>query len=177
MVHRYLKEQRFLDYAINTLSYFVDNLPDDNVPYADFDAPVDSDNPKDSSATAIVTSTLFELFELTGEPAYLEKAQEFLSSLLLSSTYFDSSATDGRQAILRNSAAAWGDEAVGSVTANYVLLEPMVRYKTMAPSITLRDEAEAHITDDQLSVQFSGSDFDNGADLSGLSEESPFIIW
>ncbi|CAN0526777.1 unnamed protein product, partial [Ectocarpus sp. 8 AP-2014] len=61
MVHRYLKEQRFLDYAINTLSYFVDNLPDDNVPYADFDAPVDSDNPKDSSATAIVTSALFEL--------------------------------------------------------------------------------------------------------------------
>ncbi|CAM9878385.1 unnamed protein product [Ectocarpus sp. 12 AP-2014] len=223
MVHRYLKEQRFLDYAINTLSYFVDNLPDDNVPYADFDAPVDSDNPKDSSATAIVTSTLFELFELTGEcrwhdscynrtwlrcircqtltqehnrpvllprllsseywrsmsratippckptqpcllyippqvavcwvlrwcgkrtqrvpplptfpliscrqttgePAYLEKAQEFLSSLLLSSTYFDSLATDGWQAILRNSAAAWGDEAVGSVTADYFLLESM----------------------------------------------------
>lgn len=48
-------------------SYFVDNLPDDNVPYADFDAPVDSDNPKDSSATAIVTSALFELFELTGK--------------------------------------------------------------------------------------------------------------
>lgn len=43
------------------------NLPDDNVPYADFDAPVDSDNPKDSSATAIVTSALFELFELTGK--------------------------------------------------------------------------------------------------------------
>ncbi|CAM9625033.1 unnamed protein product [Ectocarpus sp. 8 AP-2014] len=177
MVHRYLKEQRFLDYAINTLSYFVDNLPDDNVPYADFDAPVDSDNPKDSSATAIVTSALFELFELTGEPGYLEKAQEFLSSLLLSSTYFDSSATDGWQAILRNSAAAWGDEAVGSVTGDYFLLESMVRYKTMAPSIILRNEAEVSVTDTQPSVQFSGTALDNDVDLSGLSADSPVITW
>ncbi|CAN0369326.1 unnamed protein product [Ectocarpus sp. 6 AP-2014] len=177
MVHRYLEKPRFLDYAINTLSYFVDNLPDDNVPYADFDAPVDSDNPKDSSATAIVTSALFELFELTGEPSYLEKAQEFLSSLLLSSTYFDSSATDGWQAILRNSAAAWGDAAVGSVTADYFLLESMVRYDTMAPSIILRNEAEVSITDTQASVQFSGTSLDNDVDLSGLSADSPVMIW
>ncbi|CBJ31659.1 Unsaturated glucuronyl hydrolase, family GH88 [Ectocarpus siliculosus] len=155
MVHRYLTEQRFLDYTINTLSYFIDNLPDDNVPYADFDDPVDSDNPNDSSATAIVTSALFELFELTGEPSYLEKAQEFLPSLLLSSTYFDSSATDGWQTILRNSTAAWGDAAMGFVTADYFLLESIVRYKTMAPSIILRDEADASITNEQLSVQFS----------------------
>ncbi|CAM9507739.1 unnamed protein product [Ectocarpus fasciculatus] len=177
MVYRYLNTQRHLDYGINTLSYFVDNLPDDNVPYADFDAPVDSDNPKDSSATAIVTSALFELFELTGEPSYLETAQEFLSSLLLSSTYFDSSATDGWQAILRDSAAAWGDEAVGSVTADYFLLESMVRYKTMAPSIILRDEAETSITATQPSVEFSGTTLDNDVDLSGLSAESAVIVW
>ena len=46
--------------------YFDENLPEDKVPFADFDAPEDSDNPKDSSATAIVASALFELFELTG---------------------------------------------------------------------------------------------------------------
>lgn len=57
---------------LNTrVRYFVDNLPDDNVPYADFDAPKDSDNPKDSSATAIVASALFELFELTGRYQYI----------------------------------------------------------------------------------------------------------
>ncbi|CBJ31655.1 Unsaturated glucuronyl hydrolase, family GH88 [Ectocarpus siliculosus] len=177
MVHRYLQKPRFLDYGINTLSYFVDNLPDDNVPYADFDAPVDSDNPKDSSATAIVTSALFELFEQTGEPSYLEKGQEFLSSLLLSPNYFDSSATDGWQAILRNSAAAWGDAAVGSVTADYFLLESMVRYQTMSPSIILRNETEVSITDTQPSVEFSGTALDNDVDLSGLSADSPVITW
>ncbi|CBJ33670.1 Unsaturated glucuronyl hydrolase, family GH88 [Ectocarpus siliculosus] len=176
MVHRYLQKPRFLDYGINTLSYFVDNLPDDNVPYADFDAPPDSDNPKDSSATAIVTSALFELFEQTGEPSYLEKAQEFLSSLLLPSTYVDSSATDGWQSILRNSAAAWGDPAVGSVTADYFLLESMVRYKTMSPSIILRNETEVSITDTQPSIQFPGITLDNDVDLSGLSADSPVMI-
>ena len=46
--------------------YFDNNLPSDNVPFADFDAPENAENPKDSSATAIVASALFELFELTG---------------------------------------------------------------------------------------------------------------
>lgn len=105
--------------------YFDGNLPGDNVPYADFDAPVNSDNPKDSSATAIVASALFELFELTGEPRYLEKAQMYLSSLLLSPSYFNPSATDGWEALLRKSAAAWGEESVGSVTGDYFLLETM----------------------------------------------------
>lgn len=53
--------------ASTIIRYFDENLPEDNVPYADFDAPVDSDNPKDSSATAIVASALFELFEHTGK--------------------------------------------------------------------------------------------------------------
>lgn len=60
-----------------------------------------------------------------GEPAYLEKAQTYLSSLLLSSTYFNPTATDGWEALLRRSAAAWGEESVGSVTGDYFLLETM----------------------------------------------------
>ena len=140
-------------------------MPGDNVPYADYDAPVDSDNPKDSSATAIVASALFELFELTGmtklsfislnihrvivattptsanlypiarnsslpacsgDPIYLEKAQVYLSSLILASTYFDPSSTDGWEALLRKSTAAWGEPSTGSVTGDYFLLETMV---------------------------------------------------
>ncbi|CAN0232688.1 unnamed protein product [Scytosiphon promiscuus] len=83
MVYRYLKEPRFLERSILLLGYFDGNLPDDNVPYADFDAPIDESNPKDSSSTAIVASSLFEIFELSGNPIYLEKAQTYLSGLLL----------------------------------------------------------------------------------------------
>lgn len=49
--------------------YFDENLRDDNVPYSDFDAPIDEDNPRDSSSTAIVASALLELFQLTGTHA------------------------------------------------------------------------------------------------------------
>lgn len=47
--------------------YWEDNIPDDLVPPADFDAPDDDDNGKDSSASAIVASALFEIFTATGD--------------------------------------------------------------------------------------------------------------
>lgn len=54
-------------YIYLCIRYFDKNLPEDNVPFADFDASEDALNPKDSSATAIVASALFEIFELTGK--------------------------------------------------------------------------------------------------------------
>lgn len=52
-----------------------------------------------------------------------------------------------------------------------------VRYKTMAPSTLLRNEAEVSVTDAQLSAVFSGDALDNDSDLSGLAEDAPVIIW
>ncbi|CAN0005306.1 unnamed protein product [Pylaiella littoralis] len=179
MVYRYLPEEIFLERAVNLLSYFNGNLREDNVPYSDFDAPIDSTNPRDSSSTAIVASALLELFQLTGKPDYLEMGQEYLSSLLFSTDYVDAAATDGWEAVLRASSAAWGDPEVGSVTGDYFTLEAMasVRYKTMAPSTLLRNEAEVSVTDAQLSAVFSGDALDNDSDLSGLAEDAPVIIW
>ena len=54
------------DGSVRHIRYFDGNLPEDNVPFADYDAPEDADNPEDSSSTAIVASSLFEVFELTG---------------------------------------------------------------------------------------------------------------
>eukprot|EP00752_Nemacystus_decipiens_P012850 g11377.t1 len=178
MVYRFLREEPFFEYATNLLEYFDTNLPDDNVPYADFDAPLDADNPRDSSSTAIVGSALFEMFELSGNIAYLEKAQTYLSSLVLSPTYFDPEATDGWEALLRMSASEHGPEegGVGSVTGDYFLLENMVRYKTMAPSILLRNEAEVSISDG-LSAVFPECALDNDIDISGLADDTPVIIW
>lgn len=45
----------------------------------------------------------------------------------------------------------------------------------MAPSILLRDEAEATTTNDQL--VFSGGALDNDVDVSGLAEDAPVIVW
>eukprot|EP00752_Nemacystus_decipiens_P001632 g1587.t1 len=179
MVYRFMRDRPiFFEYATNLLEYFDTNLPDDNVPYADFDAPLDADNPKDSSSTAIVGSALFEMFDLTGNPDYLEKAQTYLSSLLHSPTYFDPEATDGWEALLRMSASEHGPDegGVGSVTGDYFLLENMVRYMTMAPSILLRNEDEVSISDG-LSAVFPEFALDNDIDISGLCDDTPVMIW
>ena len=63
---------------------------------------------------------------LEGDPIYLEKAQVYLSSLILSPSYFDPTATDGWEALLRKSTAAWGEPSTGSVTGDYFLLETLV---------------------------------------------------
>ena len=55
----------------------------------------------------------------------LEKAQTYLSNLLLSSDFVDPTAMDGWESLLRRTAAEWGDPEVGSVTGDYFLLETM----------------------------------------------------
>ena len=64
-----------------------------------------------------------------GEPVYLEKAQVYLSSLM-SSTYFDPTASDGWEALLRKSCAAWGEASTGSVTGDYFFLETLASVVT-----------------------------------------------
>eukprot|EP00752_Nemacystus_decipiens_P008973 g8011.t1 len=145
MIYRYVPQPRFLSRSLGLLAYWEQNLPADYVPPADFDAPVSaSDNGKDSSATAIVASALLEIFIITGEPIYLVKAQTHLSALL-QADYYLPDATDGYQSILRRATAEWGDPEVGATFGDYFLLEAMVRYKKLAPSILLWQEAPVEI--------------------------------
>lgn len=51
-----------------------------------------------------------------------------------------------------------------------------VRYKTMAPSILLRDEEMAILTDSSVVANFGGA-LDHDVDLSGLAEDTPVTIW
>lgn len=47
----------------------------------------------------------------------------------------------------------------------------------MAPSILLRNETEAVITDSGLAAVFSGTALDDDVDLSGLAADKPVILW
>ncbi len=63
MCYRYTKRNDFLIQAKNIADFLLNNpnLPDDYVPYWDYDAPGIPDEPKDASAAAIMASALFEL--------------------------------------------------------------------------------------------------------------------
>jgi len=57
------------------------NLPDDKIPYWDFNAPNIPDEPRDASSAAIMASALYEMFVQTNEEKYRQKADEIVESL------------------------------------------------------------------------------------------------
>ncbi|WP_135556012.1 glycoside hydrolase family 88 protein [Paenibacillus cymbidii] len=61
--YRYTGNAAFLDTAKRLARYFLERLPRDYVVYWDFDAPVDADTKRDSSASAITSAGILELLE------------------------------------------------------------------------------------------------------------------
>lgn len=87
MVYRETNDPNFLNTAKKVADYFIDHLPDDYVPYWDFNAPdyPDAENIKDSSASAIAASGLLELStHVSSQPdkeKYYNAACDILDSL------------------------------------------------------------------------------------------------
>ena len=74
------RENRFLEITERCTRYFVDNLPEDKVPFYDFKDP-NRNIPKDSSAAAIASSALLDLTRVTSNLEYKKYAYEILKSL------------------------------------------------------------------------------------------------
>jgi len=72
---------RMMNYltAENLTRYFIANLPEDYVPYWDFDDP--GKEVRDSSAGAIAASGLLDLSNLSGKEVFRDAAINILSSL------------------------------------------------------------------------------------------------
>jgi rhamnogalacturonyl hydrolase YesR len=76
-----LGEPRYLERARNAADYFISRLPEDRVPYWDFDAPDIPDEDRDASAAAIAASAFIRLTEATGDETYREVAIDMLDAL------------------------------------------------------------------------------------------------
>jgi len=129
MLYRYTGLQRMLSRAIRCYDYFIrETILDDNgyVPYSDFDAPLDSLNPRDTSAGAIVASAALELYQITGDRRYLLNAEAILESLS-SPKYL--TIGWGWQSILGGASEKWGRSDVGAIFADYFFLEALYRWE------------------------------------------------
>ena len=73
-------ENKFLKTAERCADYFINNLPKDKIPFYDFKDP-NKDIPKDSSAAAIASSGLLNLFKITSKEKYKSASNEILKSL------------------------------------------------------------------------------------------------
>lgn len=83
--YRYLKNPEYVDLFCKVTDYFIEHLPEDLVPYWDFDFDTGSDEPRDSSAAAITICGILEMAKyLDKEKAdkYLEAADKMLRALM-----------------------------------------------------------------------------------------------
>lgn len=84
MVYRETRDPRFLDFAQKVTDVYLERLPEDYVPYWDFDDPRIPNAPRDASAAAIVASALLELqgyVQPEQSKKYLTAAEKMLASL------------------------------------------------------------------------------------------------
>lgn len=84
MVYRETRDPRFLDFAQKVTDVYLERLPEDYVPYWDFDDPRIPNAPRDASAAAVVASALLELqgyVQPEQSKKYLTAAEKMLASL------------------------------------------------------------------------------------------------
>jgi len=80
--YRETKDEKYLDFAGKIYNYIFNNktMPDDLIPYWDFNAPNIPNEPRDASAAAIMASALYEL-STYGNPDYKKTADKIITSL------------------------------------------------------------------------------------------------
>ncbi|MDR2907407.1 MAG: glycoside hydrolase family 88 protein [Bacteroidales bacterium] len=140
---RETKNLLYLDAATKAASWYLRHLPEDFVPLWDFNVGQEGYTPdeksyavtykekhRDASAAAIVCSALFELAELTNNPAYLDSAIKMLNSL--ASSAYRAQLGQNADFILMHSVGSIPhkteiDKAL--VYADYYFLEALLRYQ------------------------------------------------
>ncbi len=84
MMYRFTKEQDMLDQAIKVTDYQISRLPEDGIPYWDYDTDEIPDAVRDASAAAILANALIELsgyVDAERSAKYIATAEKMLRSL------------------------------------------------------------------------------------------------
>lgn len=85
MAYRFTRDERFLDTAVKAADFYLKHLPEDMIPYWDFDAGLElEDQPKDCSAAAITASALLELQSYLPDEIskrYMQAAEDMIETM------------------------------------------------------------------------------------------------
>lgn len=133
VVYRETKDPKYLDFAQKVTDVYLDRLPEDKVPYWDFDDPSIPNAPRDASAGAVVASALLELSTYlpngTGK-RYKDAAIEMLTSL--SSDSYQSG--ESKPSFLLHSVGHWPNHSeidASIIYADYYYIEALLRLKRL----------------------------------------------
>jgi len=135
MMYRFTKDEKYLDFAKNIADFILShpNLPEDKIPYWDFDDPDLPEVPRDVSAATIMASALLELGQYTNgeeKEAYITAAEEILKNL--SEETYRAAYQENGGFILKHSTGALPLNSEIDVPLNYAdyyFLEALKRYK------------------------------------------------
>ena len=133
VVYRETKDPKYLDFVQKVTDVYLDRLPEDEVPYWDFDDPSIPNAPRDASAGAVVASALLELSTYlpngTGK-RYKDAAIEMLTSL--SSDSYQSG--ESKPSFLLHSVGHWPNHSeidASIIYADYYYIEALLRLKRL----------------------------------------------
>lgn len=133
VVYRETKEPRFLDFVQKVVDVYLEHLPDDYVPYWDFNDPAIPYAPRDASAACVVASALLELSGYVSP----EKGQEYKKAAVcmlesLSSDKYRSGKS--KPAFLLHSTGNYPSHSeidAAIIYADYYYIEALMRLKQM----------------------------------------------
>jgi len=134
MAYRYTKNKEYLKQAEATAKYFINykTLPEDGIPYWDFNDTSIPNAPRDASSAAVMASALIELFTFTKNQVYLDYSNKVITTLS-SDKYLLNDAVNG-PFILDHSTGNWPkkdeiDQPI--VYADYYFLEAIIRKQSL----------------------------------------------
>lgn len=135
MMYRFTKDQEYLDQARNIAKFILNNptLPEDKIPYWDFNDPKIPNVPKDASAAAIMASALLELGQYTNgdeKKTCVEAAKQMLVSLSGEKYHAKLNGNGGFLLMHSTGGLPLNSEIdVPLIYADYYFLEALKRYK------------------------------------------------
>jgi len=129
--------QRYLDQAVRIADFMIDhpNMPEDKIPYWDFNAPGIPDTKRDASAGAIMASALVELsgmVDSTASAKYLGIAETQLRAL--ASPAYRAETGENGNFILKHCVGSLPGKSEVDVPltyADYYFIEALLRYKSL----------------------------------------------
>ena len=134
MAYRYTKNKEYLKQAEATAKYYINykTLPEDGIPYWDFNDTSIPNAPRDASSAAVMASALIELYSFTKNQAYLDYSNKVINTLS-SDKYLLNDTVKG-PFILDHSTGNWPkkdeiDQPI--VYADYYFLEAIIRKQSL----------------------------------------------
>jgi unsaturated chondroitin disaccharide hydrolase len=133
VAYRETGDRQFLATAQKVARYFISHLPEDHVPYWDFQAEAAAKTPRDSSAAAIAASALLELSSLSRLSTEKQEFREVALSILksLCSPVYLAEGTN-MSCLLQHATGSKPQDSevdVGIIYGDYYFLEALLRYK------------------------------------------------